>query len=132
MPPMGAGERSSRNTFLRRNGSRILVVLGAWFLLWGGFLLYARENLFDSDHFAKHATEVLDDDRADDAIAQPIVDAAIEAGPEELINARPLLTAAVAGIIKSDGFRDAFQDGATRVHRQLFNRDRDEVILDIA
>jgi hypothetical protein len=110
----------------------VLVVLGAVTLFFGVFLLYARENLFDSETFAAHATEVLDDDRAGAAIATPIVDAVIESGPAELINARPLLAAAVGGVLKSDPFRDAFRDAATRVHRQLFHRERDELILNVA
>jgi len=129
---MEGGPGAVRSQFARRNAARVLVVLGAVTLFFGVFLLYARENLFDSETFAVHATEVLDDERADSAIANPIVDAVIESGPEELINARPLLAAAVGGVLKSDPFRDAFRDAATRVHRQLFNRDRDELILNVA
>ena len=65
-------------------------------------------------------------------MANPIVDQVIKVGPDELINARPLLTAATRGVLASQQFRDAFRDAAARVHRQLFSRERDQLILNIA
>jgi hypothetical protein len=88
--------------------------------------------VFDADAFAENASASLGDQRVDAAVANPIVDEVIKAGPDELINARPLLTAGVRGVLASEAFRDAFQDASARVHRQLFSRDRDALILNIA
>jgi hypothetical protein len=121
-----------RRVGARRTASLVLVVLGTVILFVGGIALYAREEVFDADAFAKHASESLRDDRVDNAVANPIVDQVIKVGPDELINARPLLTAATRGVLASQEFRDAFRDAAARVHRQLFSRERDELILNIA
>ncbi len=109
-----------------------LAVVGVVFLLLGGIALYARENVFDATAFADHASEALQDKRVGKAVADPIVDRVIEAGPDELINARPLLGAGVRGVLGSDPFGDAFHEAAARVHRQLFSRDRDQLVLNIA
>jgi hypothetical protein len=121
-----------RRVGARRTASLVLVVLGTVLLFVGGIALYAREEVFDADAFAKHASESLRDDRVDNAVANPIVDQVIKVGPDQLINARPLLTAATRGVLASQQFRDAFRDAAARVHRQLFSRERDELILNIA
>jgi hypothetical protein len=93
----------------RRVLSLVLVVVGTVLLFVGGIALYAREEVFDPDAFAQHASESLGDDRVDAPVANPIVDQVIKAGPDELINARPLLTAGVRGVLASESFRDAFR-----------------------
>ena len=107
-------------------------MVGTVLLFVGGIALYAREEVFDADAFAENASASLGDQRVDAAVANPIVDEVIKAGPDELINARPLLTSGVRGVLASEAFRDAFQDASARVHRQLFSRDRDALILNIA
>ena len=124
--------QEARRVGARRTASLVLVVLGTVLLFVGGIALYAREEIFDPDAFAQHASESLRDDRVDNAVANPIVDKVIKAGPDQLINARPLLTAGARGVLRSEPFRDAFRDAAARVHRQLFSRDRDQLILNIA
>jgi hypothetical protein len=121
-----------RRVGARRTASLVLVVLGTVLLFVGGITLYAREEIFDPDAFAQHASESLGDDRVNAAVANPIVDEVIKVGPDQLINARPLLTAAARGVLGSQPFREAFRDAAARVHRQLFSRERDELILNIA
>ena len=106
--------------------------MGAATLFVGGIALYAREQIFDANQFAQNASDLLGDERADEAIANPIVDQVIAKGPDELINARPLLSSAAQGVLDSRPFRDAFRDAVARVHRQLFSRERDELILNLA
>ena len=113
-------------------GSLVLAVVGTVFLFFGGLTLYLREEVFEPESFAQHASDALGDDRVDTAIANPLVDAVIRSGPDELINARPLLSSAAQGVLDSQPFRAAFRKAAVRVHRQLFNRDRDALILNIA
>jgi hypothetical protein len=124
--------QEARRVGARRTASLVLVVLGTVLLFVGGIALYAREEIFDPDAFAQHASESLGDERVDAAVANPIVDEVIKVGPDQLINARPLLTAAARGVLGSEPFREAFRDAAARVHRQLFSRERDELILNIA
>jgi hypothetical protein len=126
----GAGAGGPERT--RRVASLVLAIVGTVVLFVGGVVLYAREEIFDADRFAVHASDALGDDRVDAAIANPLVDAVIRSGPDELINARPLLVSAADGVLASRPFRDAFRDAAARVHRQLFSRDRDELVLNIA
>ncbi|HSJ17694.1 MAG TPA: hypothetical protein VK920_06345 [Solirubrobacterales bacterium] len=116
----------------RSVASIVLAVVGTVFLFVGGLTLYVREEVFEPDSFAQNASDALGDDRVDTAIANPLVDAVIRSGPDELINARPLLSSAAQGVLDSQSFRDAFRDAAARVHRQLFSRDRDELILNVA
>jgi hypothetical protein len=116
----------------RRVVSIVLAIAGAATLFVGGITLYAREQIFDAEQFAQNASDLLGDERADEAIANPIVDQVIAKGPDELINARPLLSSAAQGVLDSRPFRDAFRNAVARVHRQLFSRDRDELILNLA
>ena len=57
----------------RRAASLVLAVVGTVFLFIGGIALYAREEVFDADSFAQHASESLGDERVDTAVANPIV-----------------------------------------------------------
>lgn len=115
----------------RRLASALLTVAGAALLLLGAILLYAREEVFDSDAFADHAAQSLRDERVRVALAERIVDKVIDRGPDELINARPLLTSAVIGGLDSRPFRFAFRQGIRKLHRVWFSRDRDELVLTI-
>ena len=116
----------------RQIASVALAVLGCVLALVGGLALYAREQIFDSDAFAVNATETLKDDDVTKALAEPIVDQAIDRGPDALINARPVLLAATQGILQSSPFRSMFKKGARKVHKQIFSKDRSEVALTLA
>jgi hypothetical protein len=116
----------------RRIASIVLAILGTLFLFVGGITLYLREEVFDADRFAQHASDSLANEQVDEAIGNRIVDVVIRSGPDSLINARPLLSGAAQGLLDSRPFRDAFKQAATRVHRQLFSRERDELILNLA
>ena len=115
-----------RRVGARRTASLVLVVLGTVLLFVGGIALYVREEIFDPDAFAQHASESLGDDRVDAAVANPIVDEVIKVGPDQLINGRPLLTAAARGVLRSEPFREAFRDAAARVHRMMAENDNGE------
>ena len=102
--------QEARRVGARRTASLVLVVLGTVILFVGGIALYAREEVFDADAFAQHASESLGDDRVDNAVANPIVDQVIKVGPDELINARPLLTAAARGCSRASRSETRFGD----------------------
>lgn len=116
-------------TNARRAGSIALAVAGAFLVLIGGLLFYAREAIFDSDSFADRATETLSEPRVQEAVTQPIVNAIIDSGPPELINAQPLLEAGVGGVIDSSAFRDTFHDAVRSTHSALFEGDVERLAL---
>jgi hypothetical protein len=116
----------------RQVASIVLAVLGCVLALVGGVAFYAREQIFDSDAFADNAAETLKDDQVQQALADPIVDQAVDRGPDALINARPLLLSATEGVLESTPFRSVFRKGARKVHRAVFSKDRDEIALTVA
>jgi hypothetical protein len=116
----------------RRRLSTAMAVLGAALALAGGFALYARAEIFDSDRFADNAVRALGDDRVRDELTEPIVDQAIDRGPDALINAEPVLRAAVSGALDSGPFTNVFRRSVTRLHRSLFSGDGDQLALTIA
>ncbi|MGH2961296.1 MAG: hypothetical protein ACRDL3_03745, partial [Solirubrobacterales bacterium] len=124
--------QEARRAGSRRLGSIVLAVVGTAFLFVGGITLYLREEVFDPESFAAHASESLGDDRVGLAVANPITDQLIAKGPDQLINARPVLESGVQGVIESRPFRDLFRDAAARAHRTLFSRDRDKLVLNLA
>lgn len=116
----------------RQVASIVLAVIGCVLALAGGVAFYAREQIFDSDAFADNAAETLKDDQVQQALADPIVDQAIDRGPDALINARPLLLSATEGVLASTPFRSVFRKGARKVHKAVFSKDRDEIALTVA
>ena len=116
----------------RRRASLALAVLGAALALVGGVLLYARENLFDADALANRAEDALSDERLRLALAQPITDAALDAGPPQLVNARPLIEAVVVGALGTPPVRSAVGEASRTVHAKLFERDPETLLLDLA
>lgn len=119
---------------LRERGalSKALSVLGAALVLVGGFALYARQELFDSDAFSRTAARSLQDDSVRAALADPIVEQIVDIGPDELINVQPLLQGAVSGALETSAFRKVFRDAVRKAHRALFGKDRDELVLTIS
>ncbi|HSI80949.1 MAG TPA: hypothetical protein VK919_09890 [Solirubrobacterales bacterium] len=119
-------------TSTRRTASIVLAVAGALCLVLGGLLLYARVALFESDAFADRAAEALADERVEHAVTAPIVNAIVDSGPAELINAQPILEAGVAGVIDSAAFRSTFRDAVRRAHSALFDGGVETVVLTLA
>jgi hypothetical protein len=116
----------------RQVSSVVLAVVGCVLALVGGVALYAREQIFDSDAFADNAAAALKDDAVTKALADPITDQAVDRGPDVLINARPVLLAATEGILQSSPFRSAFRKGARKVHKELFSKDRGEIVFTLS
>jgi hypothetical protein len=116
----------------RRVASIALAVIGSVLALAGGVAFYLREEVFDSNAFADNAAESLKDDKVEEALADPIVDQAIDNGPDLLVNARPLLLSATEGVLGSSPFRSVFRKGARKVHKAVFSKDREEIALTVA
>ena len=109
-----SGDGASRAE-ARRRVSLALAVLGALLALVGGILLYARESVFDADALAERTETALADERLRLALAQPITDAALDAGPPQLVNARPLIESVVVGALGTPPVRGAV--GQATPHR---------------
>lgn len=111
--------------------STVLAVVGVVLLLVGGFALYARQELFDSDAFSETAAKSLRDEPVRDELAKPIVEQIINIGPDQLVNVQPLLEGAVSGALETNAFKDVFQDAVRKMHRAMFGKDRNELVLTI-
>jgi hypothetical protein len=116
----------------RQVASIVLAVVGCVLAVIGGIAFYVREEVFESDAFADNAAESLKDTEVQEALADPIVDQAIDNGPDVLINARPVLLSATEGVIGSSPFRAVFRKGARKLHRAVFSKDRDDVAFTVA
>jgi hypothetical protein len=116
----------------RQVASIVLAVVGCVLAVVGGVAFYAREQIFDSDAFADNAAETLKNDQVQEALADPIVDQAIDRGPDVLINARPVLLSATEGVIGSTPFRSVFRKGARKLHKAVFAKDREDVAFTVA
>ncbi|MEA2445732.1 MAG: hypothetical protein QOJ12_3024 [Thermoleophilales bacterium] len=127
MPTTPSGGRARR-----RLTATVLVVVGAAFLLVGGVTLYARETLFDEHAFAQRATRTLQDEDVRKALDDQILDQVIADGGSELLSFRPALETVIHGVLDSDPFKQVFRKAAVHVHRVLFDRRRESIILDLA
>jgi hypothetical protein len=116
----------------RRVASIALVIAGAVLLVAGGIALYAREEIFNADRFSQTAADELRDDSVRNALADPIVEQIVNVGPDQLVNAQPLLEGAVSGALETGAFRKAFREGVRKAYRALFERDKDQLVLSIA
>jgi hypothetical protein len=115
----------------RRVASIALAVAGSVLALVGGIALYLREEVFDAGGFAGNAAETLKDGDVREELEEPIVDQAIDRGPDVLINVRPVLVAAVDGVLGSTPFRTVFRKGARKLHQAVFSKDREEIAFTV-
>lgn len=129
-PPVGDGELDVDD--VRRVAATVLVVLGCIFLLVGGATFYARQEVFDADHFAQRASSSLEDEDVRTVLSDQIVEQIIDQGSSELIQAKPLLQAVVSNVLGSGPFRAIFRKAAVQVHKALFSRDEGSIVLDLA
>ncbi len=127
-----AGDGTIDSGDIRRVAATALVVIGCALLLVGGITLYAREEVFNADHFADRANVALKDQNVRTVIADDIVEEVINQGSAELIQAKPLLQAVVADVLKTGPFRSIFRKAVVQVHRALFSRNEGSIVLDLA
>ena len=117
---------------VRRVAATVLVVVGCALLLVGGITLYAREEIFNPDHFATRASTALQNQDVRTVLADRIVEEIINEGSSELIQAKPLLQAIVSNVLDTGPFRTIFRKAAVQVHRALFARDEGSIVFDLA
>lgn len=109
-----------------------MAIAGALLAVIGGVLLYLRAEVFNADAFGDHAVEALRKQEVRDALTDPIVQRAVDNGPDELVNATPLLRSVVVGVLDSRTFQGIFRRSVVRLHRSVFDGDAGEAALTIA
>ncbi len=114
-----------------RRASIALAVVGALLALLGGFLLYARQELFQPDNLAARARTTLEDERTRLAIAQPIVDGIVDSGSGELVNARPFVESIVVSALATPPAKAAFSEAVKAIDTKLANRDPNTLLLNL-
>ncbi|HET6831885.1 MAG TPA: hypothetical protein VFH44_11110 [Solirubrobacterales bacterium] len=114
-----------------RGWSIALAVLGAVVALVGGFLFYARQEIFNPDNLAERSKTALGDERTRLAIAQPIVDGIVDSGSGELVNARPLVESIVVSALGTPPAKAAFAEAVRSIDAKLANRAPDTLFLNL-
>ncbi|KAA0272408.1 MAG: hypothetical protein EDQ89_08000, partial [Acidobacteria bacterium] len=114
-----------------RGWSIALAALGALAGLLGGFLLYARQEIFDPDSLAERSRTALGDERTRLAIAQPIVDGIVDSGSAELVNARPLVESIVVSALGTPPAKAAFAEAVRSLDAKLANRSPNTLLLNL-
>ena len=105
--------------------------LGAIVALIGGFLLYARQEIFNPDNLAERSKSTLADERTRLAIAQPIVDGIVDSGNGELVNARPLIESVVVSALGTPPAKAAFAEAVRSIGAKLANRSPNTLFLNL-
>jgi hypothetical protein len=111
--------------------SRLLVVLAAVLLLGATVTAYLDRTLFDSDRFADHAAAAVRDDRVRTAVADKVTDDLVLRTEPDLVAARPLIAAAVSGVVAGEAFTRLFAAAVRDAHRATFSRDQNTVTLTV-
>jgi hypothetical protein len=114
-----------------RGWSIALAAIGAAVALVGGFLLYARQEIFNPDNLAERSRAALGDERTRLAIAQPIVDGIVDSGSGELVNARPLVESIVVSALGTPPAKAAFAEAVRSIDAKLANRSPNTLFLNL-
>jgi hypothetical protein len=112
--------------------SVILTILATISLVVGGLTLYAREEVFNADHFADNAEQALHKREVRQAISDELVQVIITKGSPSLVQAKPLLQTVVEAALDTDAFRKVFRQAVIEAHNLFFNRERKSIALDLA
>ena len=128
MPPVRALGRLGTPR-ARGRATTALVVLASLLLVATTIAGYARLAVFDSDGFADRATAALEADSVRTVVGERVTDRLVLPNEPDLLAARPLIVAAVSGIVGGGAFRSLFRRAARDAHRAVFTRDQDTVTL---
>jgi hypothetical protein len=116
----------------RRSLATALVVLAAVLLAAATVAGYAQRALFDSDQFADRASSTLADSSVRSLVADRVTDEVVLRHQADLLSARPIIASAISGVVGASAFRSLFRRAALDVHRAVFERDQDTVVLTVA
>lgn len=92
---------------------------------------YVRYELLSQDEFADRAAAALSDSAVRAVMAREITDRVVLPSEPDLVAAKPLIEAAVAGIAGSEPFQALFETAVRRVHATLLSGSESRVLLDL-
>jgi hypothetical protein len=101
--------------------ARVLLFLASLFIVLAVTAGYVRFELLDQDHFSARAASALENADVRAVLGREITDRVVLRTEPDLVAAKPLIEAAVAGIAGSEPFRALFEDGIRRVHSALLS-----------
>lgn len=113
---------------MRSIGTRIGVVVGTVFLIFGLVAGHISRNVLDEDRLATHLDQARRSDEVSASIAKLITARLLESNPD-LVAIRPLLEAASAELVRSDRFDASTRMAAIEVIRSLTEDDPDEISI---
>jgi hypothetical protein len=116
----------------RRSLATVLVVLTSVVLAAATVAGYVQRALFDSDQFADRASSTLADSSVRSLVADRVTDEVVLRHQADLLSARPIIASAISGVVGASAFRSLFRRAALDVHRAVFERDQDTVVLTVA
>src|SRR5215216_5838075 len=116
---------------VRRLAVHVLVALAAFAATFALVAGYARHAAVDADQFANRASVALRDDSVRELIAQRITDQLILENRADLLAARPIIQSVVSSIVGGRAFSSLYRSAVRDVHRALFDRHQDTVILTV-
>ena len=115
----------------QRRTSTALVVLATALVAAAAIVAYVQRTVLNADQFANRATATLRDPSVRTLAGERIADRLVLANEADLLAARPLISAAIGGIVGSPAFGSLVRSGARDVHRAVFSRDENTVTLTI-
>ena len=128
---IGTAQQRLRSPRSRGVLSVVLAVLAAAAIVFGGACLYVREELLNANAFSDRTVAALAHEDVRRVVAREIVVHVIDAGPSDLLAARPLINSLVESVIATPQFRSVVAEVARHAHRLLFDRGGN-VVFDIA
>lgn len=105
----------------------VLLIAGVICLLAGTLAFYARDRIFDANHFANSAVKTLDNSDVRDVASTRITDDLIAQEPD-LVAAKPLLQAGTGALIQSSPFKTVFRQAVLSAHEAVFSGKDDAVV----
>lgn len=111
---------------VRRIGSIVLIVLGGIGLVGGILVRYADRNLLDPERFAERAVDVLDDEGAQDEIADVIVNELEKAGTKRGPTQRSI-GKSIGDIAADERFRESLAAALVVANEQALGAEKEDV-----
>jgi len=112
-----------------RRALTVLASAAAALALVAGYLWLAAAS---SDQFANRATAALKSDAVRSLVAQRVTDDIVLEKQADLLAARPLIESVTEVVVGGRAFTGLFRAGVRDLHRALFDRDQDTVVLAVA
>jgi len=116
----------------RRILASILVVVGALLLLLSSFGWWADRYFLDSERFSNKATQILDEEKVQDALAFAITQQISEQSGRDLSLAEPVIQTIVRQIVSSDPFQKIFDAAVLRAHHAAVEGGAREMVLNLS